>query len=59
MLSEPGAVGHLGDHPLEVGSLFEAVELGGDDDRVDGRRLLGAPDRVGKQEALSSMYFIT
>lgn len=55
-LAQVRVVGHLGENPLEVGALVEAVELGGDDDGVDRGRRLGAPDRVGKQEILSPMY---
>lgn len=47
--------GALGEDPLEVGPPVEAVELG-DDYRLDGRRRLGAPHRVGEQEVLPSMF---
>lgn len=40
---------------LQVGALVESVELGCDDDRVDGRGSLGAPHCAGEEKARSPM----
>lgn len=55
LVREALVVGHLREHPLQVGALVEAVELGGDDDRVDGGGHLCAPGRVGEEPVLSAM----
>lgn len=47
-LPEVRVVGHLRQEPFQVGTLVEAVEPGGDDDRVDRCRGLCTPRRVSE-----------